>query len=214
VSNSQKFQNTHHQGNSEKARFFDAQAEADWAAPDYTPQERAKIAEVFHALPSLVGQTVLEPGCGTGRLTRILAERVGPQGRVLAMDISPQMVQKAQTKVGGLSNVHLRCTSMESCALPWGEVDLVFCHQVFPHFDDQERAVEIIARCLRSNRRLVILHLISSREINDLHRKAGTAVAQDMLPDAKEMNRILGRAGLTIEQLNDADDRYVLVARK
>jgi len=126
-----------------------SQPQADWAAPDYTPQERTKITEVFHSLPSLVGQTVLEPGCGTGRLTRILAERVGPQGRVLAMDISPQMVQKAQTKVGGLSNVHLRCASMESCALPWGEVDLVFCHQVFPHFDDQKWATEIMARSLR-----------------------------------------------------------------
>jgi 3-polyprenyl-4-hydroxybenzoate decarboxylase len=57
-------------------------------------------------------------------------------------------------------------------------------HQVFPHFDDQEHAAEIIARCLRAGGRLVILHLISRREINDLHRKAGTAVAQDMLPEA------------------------------
>jgi demethylmenaquinone methyltransferase/2-methoxy-6-polyprenyl-1,4-benzoquinol methylase len=214
VSDSEQLHGAHHQVNAHKARFFDAQAEADWAAPDYTAQERSKIAEVFHALPSLVGQTVLEPGCGTGRLTRILAERVGPQGRVLAMDISPQMFQKAQTKVGGLSNVHLRCASMESCALPWGEVDLVFCHQVFPHFDNQEQAIEIIARSLRPGGRLVILHLISSREINDLHRKAGTAVAQDMLPDAKEMGRILGRAGLTVEEILDADDRYLLMARK
>ena len=197
MSYSQQFQNTHQQVNTEKSRFFDAQAQADWAAPDYTPQERAKIAEVFHALPSLVGLTVLEPGCGTGRLTRVLSERVGPRGRVLAMDISPQMVQKAQTKVGGLSNVHLRCASMESCVLPWGEVDLVFCHQVFPHFDHQEYAAKIIPRCLRPGGRLVILHLISSREINDLHRKAGTAVAQDMLPGPEEMRRILDRVGLT-----------------
>jgi ubiquinone/menaquinone biosynthesis C-methylase UbiE len=214
VSTSEQLQVKNQQVNTEKARFFDAQAQADWAAPDYTPKERAKIAEVFHSLPSLVGQTVLEPGCGTGRLTRILADRVGPQGRVLAMDISPQMVQMARAKVGGLSNVHLRCASMESCALPCGEVDLVFCHQVFPHFDDQERAAEIISRCLRPCGRLVILHLISSREINDLHRKAGTAVAQDMLPEAEKIRRILDRVGLTIEQLNDADDRYVLVAGK
>lgn len=214
MSTSEQLQVKNQQVNTEKARFFDAQAQADWAAPDYTPKERAKIAEVFHSLPSLVGQTVLEPGCGTGRLTRILADRVGPQGRVLAMDISPQMVQMARAKVGGLSNVHLRCASMESCALPWGDVDLVFCHQVFPHFDDQEHAAEIISRCLRPGGRLVILHLISSRKINDLHRKAGTAVAQDMLPEAEEIRRILDRVGLTIEQLNDADDRYVLVAGK
>jgi demethylmenaquinone methyltransferase/2-methoxy-6-polyprenyl-1,4-benzoquinol methylase len=214
VSTSEQLQVTNQQVNTEKARFFDAQAQAEWAAPDYTPQERAKIAEVFHSLSSLVGQTVLEPGCGTGRLTQILADRVGPQGRVLAMDISPQMVQMARAKVGGLSNVHLRCASMESCALPWGEVDLVFCHQVFPHFDDQEHAAEIISLCLRPGGRLVILHLISSRKINDLHRKASTAVAQDMLPEQEQMHRIMNQVGLTVEELLDADDRYVLVAGK
>ena len=207
-------QNNGQMVNTAKASFFDAQVEADWAAYEYTAQERAKIAQVFHSLPSLVGQTVLEPGCGTGRLTRILAERVGPDGRVLAMDISPKMVQAARDKVGHMPRVHMQCSALESCPLPWGEVDLVFCHQVFPHFDNKERAAEIIARCLCPGGRLVILHLISSREINDLHRKAGTAVAGDMMPDQEEMRRIMGRAGLTVEEILDADDRYVLGARK
>jgi cyclopropane fatty-acyl-phospholipid synthase-like methyltransferase len=87
-------------------------------------------------------------------------------------------------------------------------------HQVFPHFDDQEHAAEIIARCLRAGGRLVILHLISRREINDLHRKAGTAVAQDMLPEPEQMHRIMNQVGLTVEDILDADDRYVLVAGK
>ncbi|MFP4034549.1 MAG: class I SAM-dependent methyltransferase [Desulfovermiculus sp.] len=214
MSTSEQLQVKNQQVNTEKARFFDAQAQAKWAAPDYTPQERAKIAEVFHSLPSFVGQTVLEPGCGTGRLTKILAERVGSNGRVLAMDISPKMVQAARDKVGHMPQVHLQCSALESCALPWKAVDLVFCHQVFPHFDNQERAAEIIARCLRPGGKLVILHLISSREINDLHRKAGTAVAQDMMPEPEQMRRIMGQAGLTVEQINDADDRYVLTARR
>jgi SAM-dependent methyltransferase len=93
-------------------------------------------------------------------------------------------------------------------------VDLVFCHQVFPHFDDQEHAAEIISLCLRPGGRLVILHLISSRKINDLHRKASTAVAQDMLPEQEQMHRIMNQVGLTVEELLDADDRYVLVAGK
>ncbi len=214
MSTSEQLLNTNQQVNTEKARFFDVQVEADWAALEYTAQERSKIAKVFHSLPSLVGQTVLEPGCGTGRLTRILAERVGPNGRVLAIDISPKMVQAARDKVGHMYHVHLQCSALESCSLPWGEVDLVFCHQVFPHFDDKERAAEIIARCLCPGGRLVILHLISSREINDLHRKAGTAVAQDILPEPEEMRRIMARVGLTVEEILDADDRYVLVAQK
>ncbi|MBA2882098.1 2-polyprenyl-3-methyl-5-hydroxy-6-metoxy-1,4-benzoquinol methylase [Desulfosalsimonas propionicica] len=200
--------------NTAKAEFFDAHAESPWAALEYSPEEKARIRQAIQSLPSLHGQTVLEPGCGTGRLTRILAEQVGPQGRILAMDISSKMVQKAHRKVGKLPNVHLRCAAMEACILPGEEVDLVFCHQVFPHFDDPQQAAKIMAGCLRPGGRLMILHLIGSNEINDLHRKAGTAVARDMMPDQQELQQMLNRAGLDIEKINDAHDHFVLIAGK
>ena len=200
--------------NTAKAEFFDAHADSPWAALEYSPEEQARIRQAIQSLPCLHGQTVLEPGCGTGRLTRILAEQVGPQGRVLAMDISSKMVQKAHRKVGKLPNVHLRCAAMEACVLPGEGVDLVFCHQVFPHFDDQQRAAEIMAGCLRPGGRLMILHLMGSSAINDLHRKAATAVARDMMPNQQELRHMLNRAGLDIEKINDAHDRFVLLARK
>src|SRR4051794_32184177 len=48
------------------------------------------------------GATVLDLGCGVGRLTRPLAERAG---RVIALDVSPEMLARARDNVNGVSNV-------------------------------------------------------------------------------------------------------------
>lgn len=197
-----------------KAAFFDAQAEASWAAAQYTDSELDKIESVFARMPDLQGQTVMEPGCGTGRLTRILSEKVGPQGRVLAMDISRRMCETAWQNTHDLNNVECVCAPMEWVSLPESIVDVVFCHQVFPHFDDKEAAVSRMAGWLRPGGRLVMFHLINIDEINDQHRKAGSAVEHDIMPSKAELQLIFYSAGFRITVLEDQSDRFLLLAKK
>jgi hypothetical protein len=59
---------------------------------------------------------------------------------------------------------------------------------------------------------LVISHFIPLAEINDVHRKAGTAVANDMMPPAEIMQHWCGQCRLTIEQWQDDDHGYLLSA--
>ncbi|MFP4393290.1 MAG: class I SAM-dependent methyltransferase, partial [Desulfohalobiaceae bacterium] len=132
--------------NQAKADFFDSQAQSAWAAAEYSEQERSRIFQVLEKLPDLRGNTVLEPGCGTGRLSRILSSQVGSQGLVIAMDISPKMIQAARENLQETNNVYLCCSALESMKLPLGEVDVVFCHQVFPHFDCKKTALAKMSR--------------------------------------------------------------------
>ena len=120
-----------------KAYFFDAQVQADWAAQDYGGDEVKKLDRLFAITGCLTGLRLLEPGCGTGRLTEVLAEKVGPRGQVVAMDISPRMVAAARQRLIGFTNVDLRLGSVEEMADQQGIFDQVICHQVFPHFVDQ-----------------------------------------------------------------------------
>lgn len=62
------------------------------------------------ALELRAGQTVLDIGCGTGLLLPFLAERVGPDGRVVAVDASARMLSAARRRVErhGWNNVELR----------------------------------------------------------------------------------------------------------
>lgn len=197
-----------------KAIFFDSQADAPWAADEYGLEEKAKLDRLFSVTGPLDGMTVLEPGCGTGRLTEILAQKVGPAGLVLAMDISASMVAAARARVAGHPHVGIHHGELERSPLPEGEVDLALCHQVFPHLEDKERAVTLLARSLKREGMLILCHFITLAAINDVHRKAGTAVEKDMMPDKDEMRRLFTAAGLTIDFVTDDERGYFLCARK
>ena len=197
-----------------KAAFFDAQVQADWAAKVYGPDEIEKLERLFRITGPLAGKRVLEPGCGTGRLTEVLAQRVGPLGRVVAMDISPQMVDATYRRVGGYDNVELHQGSVESLADRLGMFDHVICHQVFPHFVDHKATLGTLTHMLEPGGLLVISHFVSIAEINDAHRNAGTAVEDDQMPPEETLRRWCGRCGLSIEHWQDDDGGYVLCAKR
>lgn len=73
----------------------------DWDAPAYeqisAPQE-AMGRDVLSRLALRGDETVLDAGCGTGRVTAALLERL-PQGRVIAVDGSPSMIEQARRRL-------------------------------------------------------------------------------------------------------------------
>lgn len=200
--------------NFEKAEFFDFQADKPWAAQPYTHNELEKINHIFSKLPNLSGFFVLEPGCGTGRMTQILAREVGQQGLVWALDISQQMVAQAKNKTLSFQNVQIFHAALETITLEENALDLIFCHQVFPHFDHKQKALKTMVRALKPHGYLVIFHLISYDQINDLHRKAGTAVAKDMMPAREKMQEMIEDFNLQLKEFDDPEDKYLIVAQK
>lgn len=196
----------------EKAAFFDAQAEARWSAADYGPEEAPKLERLFAHTGALEGCTVLEPGCGTGRLTTLLAEQVGPGGRVLALDVSPGMVEAARKRLEGVPNAEVSLCALEALPMDPGSVDVALCHQVFPHIASPSAALRRMAEVMRPQGKLVIHHFINSATINDHHRKAGTAVERDTMPEPEAMAAMLEAAGFGIDVLLDDDLGYLLTA--
>lgn len=195
----------------DKAAYFDSQADSSWASPEYTPEELLKIDRMLSAAAIREGMRVLEPGCGTGRLTEILADRVGTKGHVTAMDISPAMVAAARKRLQERPNVTLSCSRLEDLVLD-REFDLVVCHQVFPHFEDKAAALQHMTSSLKPAGRLVIFHLIGSAVINDRHRKAHPAVVNDTMPDPKQMADLFAAVGMDTDLLWDDDEGYLLTA--
>ncbi len=124
-----------------KAHFFDSEVESDWSSKEYDQDELIKIERILEAGLVQEGSRVVEPGCGTGRLTMIIAEMIGPSGLVVANDISPKMVEKAGKRLRGSSNVRLTWGTIEDAKLEHASFDAVICHNVFPHFDDKAKAV-------------------------------------------------------------------------
>lgn len=75
------------------------------------------------------GDCVLDLGCGTGMSLPLLREAVGPAGRVVGVDLSPEMLAVAHSRVQreGWTNVELRCAAVEDAALPQ-RADAAFFH--------------------------------------------------------------------------------------
>lgn len=101
---------------------------------------------------SLNGLTVVDLGCGTGLLTRMLAERVGSIGRVIAIDASPDMLSIA--KKNSDSNVEFICASAETIDNVLNQtIDAVFSSAAFWQFP-REPTLRSIAKVLRPGGKL------------------------------------------------------------
>jgi ubiquinone/menaquinone biosynthesis C-methylase UbiE len=66
------------------------------------------------------GESVLDVGCGTGLSFHLLEDGVGPEGRIIAIDQSPEMLEKARerVKINGWENITLIESSIEEAAVP------------------------------------------------------------------------------------------------
>lgn len=109
----------------------------DWNAEVYdrvSQPQREWGGEVVERLPLTGGETVLDAGCGSGGVTRLLLERL-PEGRVFAVDASPSMVEKARAELGPAADV-LRSDLVQ---LELDEpVDAIFSNAVFHWIPDHE----------------------------------------------------------------------------
>ena len=200
--------------NRAKADYFDSQVNSDWASKEYDEDELGKIDHVLQLVGWTPHMRILEPGCGAGRFTQLLIERLDPPGYIVAADISPGMVQACLKRLLGRPNVTVKCAAVEELDLEDGWFDLVLCHQVFPHFDDKERALNKLAACLKHKGKLVVFHFINSEQINDLHRKTDPSVLNDSMPSPDTMRTMFQASGFTIDRLEDDDRGYLLIATR
>lgn len=78
------------------------------------------------------GETVLDLGCGGELDSFLAAQRVGPRGKVIGLDMTPEMVGKAWTnaRAGNYANVEFRTAEIEELPLADGSVDVVISNCV------------------------------------------------------------------------------------
>lgn len=93
------------------------------------------------------GKTVLELGCGAGRMTRAFAARFA---RVVAVDISTEMLARATGLLGEAANVTWTlCNGSDLSGVPDQSVDLAFSYIVLQHMPARELTIKYISELLR-----------------------------------------------------------------
>jgi trans-aconitate 2-methyltransferase len=119
-----------------------------WDASTYdrvSDVQEAWARRVLDRLPLRGDETVLDAGCGSGRVTRLLLERL-PRGRVIGVDASAEMVEHARAALGDRATVLQ--TDLTELELP-EPVDAVFSNAVFHWVPDHRRLFERLHAALR-----------------------------------------------------------------
>ena len=113
---------------------------------------------LIEALAIQPGQTVCDMGCGNGFYTLELARRVGPRGRVYAVDVQPEMLRMLLGRLAeqGIHNVKPVLGTAIDPRLPKGEVDLILCIDVYHEFSHPEAMLARIRESLAPGGRLVL----------------------------------------------------------
>jgi arsenite methyltransferase len=141
--------------------------------PDSTVESFAGVAN--HWLLGRVepGCTVLDLGCGAGTDLLIAAQMTGPEGRVIGVDMTPAMLDRARASASeiGLANVELHESLIESLPLENASVDMVISNGVIDLVPDKDAVFDEIDRVLRPGGRLQIADVVIHEEVSADARK-------------------------------------------
>ena len=114
-------------------------------------------------------EVVVDFGCGGGIDVILAARKVGPQGRVIGIDFTPQMLERAQQAVteAGLQSgtIELRLGDMEETGLPDGFADVVISNCVINLCPGKDAVYEEALRILRPEGRLAISDIVLTQDV-------------------------------------------------
>ena len=113
------------------------------------------------------GERVVDVGCGAGIDSLIAARMVGPDGQVVGVDMTPEMLARARRAAdeAGAANVEFRDGYMEALPVPDGWADVVISNGVLNLTPDKSKALGEMARVLTPTGRLQIGDITIDRPV-------------------------------------------------
>jgi SAM-dependent methyltransferase len=173
----------------------------------YSPEELAAIPDDANlglgcgnptALAGLEpGETVLDLGSGAGIDCFLAAKKVGPAGRAIGVDMTPEMIDRARenARKNGAANVEFRLGEIENLPAADGSVDVIISNCVINLSTDKPRVFREAFRVLRPGGRMMVSDLVLQKPLPPAIREsieayvaciAGAMVKDDYLGAIRE----------------------------
>jgi putative heme-binding domain-containing protein len=162
--------------------------------PERDGDERPDTLLDALAIPK--GATVADLGAGTGYFTWRLAQRVGAQGKVIAVDVQREMLDRVavELKKRNVANVELTLGTERDPRLPEGSIDLALIANAYHEFSNPEAIMAAVRRSLKPGGRVVVLEYAkedSRIPVSPLHRMSFDEIRSEIEPLGFELDRVL-----------------------
>jgi arsenite methyltransferase len=170
------------------------------------------------ALASLKeGEIVLDLGSGAGFDCFLAAKKVGKQGKVIGVDMTPEMLDKARAnaKKGKYTNVEFRLGEIENLPVANSAVDVIISNCVINLAPNKKRVFEEAYRVLAPNGRLMVSDIVLLKPLPESVQKsveayAGCIAGAEIKAKYLELMRQAGFAEVTVIEENVYPLEYII----
>jgi len=144
--------------------------EAEWleGVPETAIESFAGTGCPFRMGELTAGEHVVDLGCGAGIDSMVAARMVGPEGAVIGIDMTPEMIEKARRAAseGSFDHVEIRNGLLEELPVPDGWADVVISNGVFNLAPDKNQALGEMDRVLKPGGRLQIGDILVAKSVS------------------------------------------------
>jgi arsenite methyltransferase len=157
------------------------------------------------------GETVLDLGSGGGFDCFLASKSVGDNGKVIGVDMTPEMISKARTnkEKGNFSNIEFRLGEIEHLPVADATINVIISNCVLNLSPEKEKVFLEAYRVLKPGGRLAISDIVATADFpeefkNDLSLFCGCMTGASSINDLKSMMKNVGFSDIRIESKDES----------